>query len=76
MPRKLKPVAARPCVPVSTTGNHDSQKENRVTVIGHNPAHEKRLIATLVEFYGWEFASDGNLYAPNPKLTAAWRKVG
>ena len=61
---------------MSTTGIHSSQGENRVTVIGHNPAHEKRLIASLVEFYGWELADDGNLYAPNPKLTAAWRKVG
>ena len=61
---------------MSTTGIHSSQDENRVTVIGHNQAHEKRLIASLVDFYGWEFADDGNLYAPNPKLTAAWRKVG
>ena len=61
---------------MSKTGIHDSQKENRVTVIGHNPAHEKRLIASLIEFYGWKWADDGNLYAPNPQLTAAWRKVG
>lgn len=45
-------------------------------MIGHNPAHEKRLIASLIEFYGWKWADDGNLYAPNPQLTAAWRKVG
>ena len=61
---------------MSTTGIHSSQDENRVTVIGHNPAHEKRLIAFLVNDYGWELADDGNLYAPNPKLTAAWRNVG
>lgn len=61
---------------MSTTGIHSSQGENCVTVIGHNPAHEKRLIASLVNYYGWKFADDGNLYAPNPELTAAWRKVG
>ncbi len=61
---------------MSTTGTHSSQRENCVTVIGHNPAHEKRLMASLVNHYGWELAEDGNPYAPNPKLTAAWRNVG
>jgi hypothetical protein len=61
---------------VSTTETLSYQIENRVTVIGHNPAHERRLIATLVEHYGWELAKDGNLYSRNPKLSAAWRKVG
>ena len=69
--RRLKPL--RTCF---LNGDAGPKNETRVTVIGHNPAHEKRLIASLVQFYGWEFADDGNLYAPNPKLTAAWRKVG
>lgn len=76
MPRKQKPVPVRPCVPVSTTGIRDSQRENRVTVIGHNPGHEKRLIESLIEFYGWELAEDGNLYAPNPRLIRAWGLCG
>lgn len=76
MPRSARQAHLRACVPVSTTVIHDSQVENRVTVVGHNPAHEKRLIASLVNDYGWELAEDGNLYAPNPKLTVAWRKVG
>jgi len=76
MPRSVRQARLRACVPVSTTGIHVSQNENRVTVIGHNPAHEKRLIASLVGYYGWKLAEDGNLYAPNPKLTAAWGNVG
>lgn len=76
MPRKPKPVPVRPCVPVSTTGIHDSRGENRVTVIGHNPGHEKRLVETLVEHYGWELGEDGNLYSPNPKLIRAWGLCG
>ena len=76
MPRSARQAHLRACVPVSTTGTHLSQAENRVTVVGHNPAHEKRLIDSLVDFYGWKFGEDGNLYAPNPALTAAWRKVG
>jgi len=76
MPRSARQARSRACVPVSITGIHDSQRENRVTVIGHNPAHEKRLIESLIEFYGWELAEDGNLYAPNPKLTAAWGNFG
>ena len=76
MTRKLKPVPVRPRVPVSTTVNHDSQAENRVTVIGHNPGHERRLIETLVEHYGWKLADDGNLYSHNPKLIRAWGICG
>lgn len=76
MPRALKAVPVRPCVPVSTTGIHDSQAENRVTVIGHNPAHEKRLIKALVDYYGWELGEDGNLYSPNPALIRAWGICG
>ena len=61
---------------MSTAGIHESQAKNRVTVIGHNPGHERRLIETLVEHYGWELAEDGNLYSPNPKLIRAWGICG
>lgn len=39
--------------------------ETRVTVIGHNPAHEERLIRGLVDDYGWIEGHDGTLYPPH-----------
>ena len=76
MPRQSTGRVSLSCVPVSTSETQCPQSETRVTVIGQNPSHEKRLIGDLVDFYGWEFAHDGNLYAPNPQLTSAWRRVG
>ena len=61
---------------MSTAGNHESQDEKMPTVIGINQEHEILLCRSLVNLYGWKWGEDGNLYAPNPKLTAAWRKVG
>ena len=76
MPRQSNRRVSLSCVPVSTSETQRPKNETRVTVIGQNPAHEKRLIADLVDFYGWKFADDGNLYAPNPQLTSAWGRVG
>ena len=42
------------------------KNETRVTVIGHNPAHEQRLIEDLVEHYGWVQGHDGALYPAQP----------
>ena len=60
-PKPLRPVS-RPRVPVSTTETIAAKDETRVTVIGQNKHHEKRLISELVVQYGWIHAEDGNLY--------------
>ncbi len=44
------------CVPVSTAERKMSQTE--------------RLIAVAVYELGWTLGQDGNLYSPNPALTA------
>jgi hypothetical protein len=62
MPRPSESRPSLACVPVSTTGIHDSKRENRVTAIGRNKAHEMRCIRDLVELYGWSYCEDGNLY--------------
>ena len=36
--------------------------ETGVTAIGHNPAHEARLVQSLIEDYGWTEGHDGTLY--------------
>ena len=62
MPRQpLRPVS-RIRVPVSTTESPRSIRETRVSVIGHNKEHERRLINDLVDHYGWTLCEDGNLY--------------
>ena len=76
MPRQALRLVSRPRVPVSTTDTFASKSETRVTVIGHNPGHEKRLIESLVDHYGWKLADDGNLYSSNPDLIRAWGICG
>ena len=61
---------------MSTTETYPAKAETCVPVIGQNPRHEKQMIHFLVKHYGWKFAEDGNLYSPNPKLTAKWRELG
>ena len=62
MPRQALRLVSRPRVPVSTAGTYASESETRVTVIGHNKVHERRLISDLVVHYGWILCEDGNLY--------------
>ena len=62
MTRQALRLVSRPRVPVSTTDTFASKCETRVTVIGHNREHERRLINDLVDHYGWNLCEDGNLY--------------
>ena len=62
MTRQALRLVSRPRVPVSTTGTNASKSETRVTVIGHNKEHERRLIRDLIDHYGWNLCEDGNLY--------------
>ena len=62
MARKAPKEVLRPRVPVSTTEASASNDETRVTVIGQNKHHEKRLISELIVQYGWNLCEDGNLY--------------
>ena len=62
MPSQALRLVSRPRVPVSTTDTFASKSETRVTVIGHNKVHERRLISDLVVHYGWILCEDGNLY--------------
>lgn len=62
MPRQALRLVSRPRVPVSATESFRSKSETRVTVIGHNKEHERRLISDLVDHYGWNLCEDGNLY--------------
>ena len=62
MPSQALRLVSRPRVPVSTTDTFASKSETRVTVIGHNKVHERRLISDLVDHYGWILCEDGNLY--------------
>ena len=62
MPTQALRLVSRPRVPVSTTDTFASKSETRVTVIGHNKVHERRLINDLVDHYGWILCEDGNLY--------------
>lgn len=62
MPLQALRLVSRPRVPVSTTVTDVSKRETRVTVIGHNKVHERRLINDLVDHYGWILCEDGNLY--------------
>ena len=59
--RRLKPL--RTCF---LNGDAGPKNETRVTVVGHNRAHEQRLIETLVEHYDWSQGHDGALYPANP----------
>ena len=62
MPLQALRLVSRPRVPVSTAGAYASKSETRVTVVGHNKVHERRLISDLVDHYGWILCEDGNLY--------------
>ena len=62
MPSQALRLVSQPCVPVSITDTFASKSETRVTVIGHNKVHERRLINDLVDHYGWILCEDGNLY--------------
>ena len=44
--------------------------ETGVTVIGHNAAHESRLINSLIQDYGWVEGHDGTLYPPHQEASA------
>ena len=65
-------------VPVSTAGHRSPEKEShprpelaeRGNKIGFNARHEARLVASLVDYYGWTLCTDGNLYNPNGKSLA------
>lgn len=61
--RRLKPL--RTCF---LRGDASSNIETRVTVIGHNPAHEQRLVEQLVNDYGWAMGHDGTLYPSAARL--------
>ena len=58
---RLKPL--RTCFLNADAG---PKNETRVTVVGHNPAHEQRIVDVLVEHYGWSQGHDGTLYPANP----------
>ena len=54
-------------VPVSTTENPSPEKASQRRPIGLNKLHEQRCLTSLIEYYGWTLAADGNLYSPNPE---------
>jgi len=54
--RRLKPL--RTCF---LRGYAGSNIETRVTVIGHNFEHEKRLVEQLIQEYGWALGHDMEL---------------
>ena len=70
MPKRAYSKSLKSCVPVSTTGKRSPEQESHPGPVGLNPLHEARLVASLVENYGWTLCTDGNLYNPNPATTA------
>lgn len=58
---RLKPL--RTCF---LRGDASPENETRVTVIGHNSAHEQRIVQDLISFYGWKLGHDGTLYPSIP----------
>lgn len=40
------------------------KNETRVTVIGHNDAHENSLVQQLCTYYGWALGADLELLPP------------
>ena len=63
-------VSRKTRVPVSTTAKPSPELESHPGPVGLNPLHEARLIVQLRDHYGWTLCSDGNLYNPNPGLSA------
>ena len=60
-------------VPVSTAGKPSPERRSQPRpdrvegpCIGFNKDHEARMLTSLVEYYGWTFGADGNLYNPFP----------
>jgi len=58
------------CVPAYTAENPSPEKESHPGPVGLNSLHEARLVTSLVEYYGWTLCVDGNLYNPNPAVSA------
>ena len=59
-------VGLKSCVPVSTTGYPSPEQESQLRPNRLQADYEARLITSLVEYYGWTLAGDGNLYNPYP----------
>lgn len=57
-------------VPVSTAGDRSPEKASHRGPVGLNTLHEQRCLTSLIEYYGWTLAADGNLYSPNPERHA------
>ena len=57
--RRLKPL--RTCF---LSGDAGPKNETRVTVIGHNDAHENALVRQLCSEYGWALGHDLELLPP------------
>ena len=51
-------------VPVSTAEKPCPEQASQPGPVGLNKHHEARLIASLVDHYGWTLCDDGNLYNP------------
>lgn len=66
MPRPPYGVSRKTRVPALDAGNPSPQLKSHPGPVGLNKHHEARLIASLVEYYGWTHPEDGNLYNPNP----------
>ena len=58
-------------VPVSTTAQPSSQQGSDRGPVGLNRRHEDSLISYLQAHYGWHLGEDGNLYSPQPAITAS-----
>ena len=62
-------------VPVFDTGNPSPELETDASPVGLNSRHERRLMGALIQYYGWKWGEDGNLYSPRPN-EQAWGARG
>ena len=68
-------MSLRARVPVFDTGNPSPELETESSPIGLNRRHERRLMGAVMQWYGWTWGEDGNLYAPRPN-EHAWGARG